>query len=105
MEASNTQSSENTFTTTLLYGDLFMMPSILTRMGNSEAVGGLEIIYVVIQMERLLGHVLVGVVELNGKSESAVLLHRGPHEEPPLEKKGMNTNISKCVLSVSSLQV
>lgn len=64
-----------------------MMPSILTRMGNSEAVGGLEVIYVVIQMERLLSHVLVGVVELYGKSESAVLLHGRPHEKPPLEKK------------------
>lgn len=66
-----------------------MMPGVLTRMGNGEAVGGLEVINVVIQMKRFLCHVLVGVVELHGKAESAVLLHRGPHEEPPLkEKKG-----------------
>lgn len=74
-----------------------MMPRILTRMGNSEAVGGLEVIYVVIQMERLLSHVLVGVVELYGESESAVLLHGRPHEEPPLEERRENTDISNCV--------
>lgn len=45
-------------------------------MCNREAVGGLQVIHVVVQMERLLTHVLVGVVELHSKPERAVFLHR-----------------------------
>lgn len=61
---------------------------VLTSMGDGEAVGRLEVIYVIVQMERLLGRVLVGVVELHGKPKSAVLLYCRPHEEPTLGGKG-----------------
>lgn len=50
--------------------------AVLTGMSDGEAVGGLQVIHVVVQMEGLLTHVLVGVVELHSKSECAVFLHR-----------------------------
>lgn len=51
-------------------------------MSDGEAVGGLQVIHIVIQMEWLLTHVLIGVVKLHSKSERTVLLHRWAHEEP-----------------------
>lgn len=54
-------------------------------MGDREAVGRLQIVHVVVEMERFLGGVLVGVVELDREPERAVLLHRGAHEQPPFE--------------------
>lgn len=58
----------------------------LTRMGDREAVGRLEVVDVVVEVERLLRGVLVGVVELDGEPERAVLLHRGTHEQSPFEE-------------------
>lgn len=60
--------------------------STLTRMGDREAVGRLEVVDVVVEVERLLRGVLVGVVELDGEPERAVLLHRGTHEQSPFEE-------------------
>lgn len=54
-------------------------------MSDRETVGGLQVIYVVIEMEGFLSHVLIGVVELHSESESAVFLHGGTHEEPTLK--------------------
>lgn len=56
-------------------------------MCNGEAVGRLEVVYVVVEMERFLRRVLVGVVKLNGEPERAVLLHRRPHKESAFKKK------------------
>lgn len=58
----------------------------LTRMGDREAVGRLEVVDVVVEVERLLSCVLVGVVELDSEPERAVLLHRGTHEQSALER-------------------
>lgn len=55
----------------------------LTRMGDREAVGRLEVVDIVVEVERLLRGVLVGVVKLDGEPERAVLLHGGPHEQTP----------------------
>lgn len=68
---------------------------ILTRVGDREAVGRLEVVHVVVEVERLLGGVLVGVVELHREPEGAVLLHRGAHEETPckLEQGDHTTRI------------
>lgn len=52
-------------------------------MGDREAVGRLEIVDVVVEVEGFLGGVLIGVVELDSKPERAVLLHRGSHEQSP----------------------
>lgn len=59
---------------------------LLTCVCDRETVGGLQVIYIVIQMEGFLSHVLVGVVELNGESESAVFLNSGAHEESTFMK-------------------
>ncbi len=55
-------------------------------MSDRETVGGLQVIYVVIEMEGFLSRVLIGVVELHSESESAVFLHGGTHEEPTFMK-------------------
>lgn len=55
-------------------------------MGDRETVGGLQVIYVVIEMEGFLSRVLIGVVELHSESESAVFLHGRTHEEPTFRK-------------------
>lgn len=55
-------------------------------MGDWEAVGRLEVVDIVVEVERLLSGVLVGIVELDGEPERAVLLHRGTHEQPPLKR-------------------
>lgn len=60
--------------------------SALTRMGDWKAVGGFKVVNIVVEVERLLSGVLVGVVELDGESEGAVLLHRGTHEQSPLKR-------------------
>lgn len=52
-------------------------------MGDGEAVGRLQVVDIVVEVERLLRGVLVGVVELDSEPERAVLLHRGAHEESP----------------------
>lgn len=49
---------------------------VLTGMSDREAVGGLQVIHVVVQMEGFLTHVLVGVVELHSESKCAMFLHR-----------------------------
>lgn len=65
----------------------------LTCMGDWEAVGRLQVVHVVVEMERFLGGVLVGVVQLDREPERAVLLHRGAHEQPPYEwNEGKNKN-------------
>lgn len=53
----------------------------LTCVRDWEAIGWLQIVHVVIEMERFLSDVLIGVVELNGEAERAVLLDRGAHEQ------------------------
>lgn len=55
-------------------------------MGDREAVGRLKIVDIVVEVERFLGCVLISVVELDSKPERAVLLHRGSHEQSPLEE-------------------
>lgn len=60
--------------------------SALTRMGDWKAVGRLEVVYIVVEVERLLSGVLVGVVELDSEPERAVLLHRRTHEQSPLKR-------------------
>lgn len=69
-------------------------------MGDWKAVGGLQVVDVVVEVERLLRGVLVGVVELDGEPERAVLLHRGTHEQPPFIQK-MKTKIRQSVPSSS----
>lgn len=55
-------------------------------MGNWEAVGRLEVVDIVVEVERLFRGVLVGVVELDSEPERAVLLHRGTHEQSPWKR-------------------
>ena len=50
-------------------------------MRDGEAVGGLEVVHVVVEVEGLLRGVLVGVVQLHGEAERAVLLDRGAQEQ------------------------
>lgn len=57
-------------------------------MGDRKAVGRLEVVDIVVEVERLFSGVLVGVVELDSEPERAVLLHRGTHEQSPLEEMG-----------------
>lgn len=63
----------------------------LTCMGDWKAVGRLEVVDIVVEVERLFSGVLVGVVELDSEPERAVLLHRGTHEQSPF--KEMKTKI------------
>lgn len=58
----------------------------LTRMSDREAVGRLEVVDVVVEVERLLSGVLVCVVELDSEPEGTVLLHGGTHEQPPWKR-------------------
>lgn len=60
--------------------------SRLTGMGDREAVGRLEVVDIVVEVERLFRGVLVGVVELDSEPERAVLLHRGTHEQSPWKR-------------------
>lgn len=55
-------------------------------MGDWKAVGRLEVVHIVVEVERLLSGVLVGVVELDSEPERAVLLHRRTHEQSPLKR-------------------
>lgn len=64
---------------------------ILTGVRDRETVGGLQVVHVVVEVEGLLRHILVGVVELHGEPEGAVLLHRGAHEQPACTKKTNHT--------------
>ena len=57
------------------------MGGVLTGVSDREAVGGLQVVHVVVEVERFLRHVLIGVVELNGKPERTVLLNCGAHEQ------------------------
>ena len=59
-------------------------------MGDGEAVGRLEVVYVVVQVERLLSAVLVGVVELDSEPERTVLLHGRAHKESPCKEREMH---------------
>lgn len=62
-------------------------------MCDREAVGGLQVVHVVIEVERFLRRILVGVVELDSEPEGAVLLHRGAHEQSPFKKRGEKMQI------------
>ena len=66
-------------------------------MGDRKAVGRFEVIYIIIQMERFLGHILIGVIQLNSESEGAVFLHRRSHEESPWKKKGIHFKIERQI--------
>lgn len=55
-------------------------------MGDREAVGRLEVVDIVVEVERLFRGVLVGVVELDSEPERTVLLHRGTHEQSPWKR-------------------
>lgn len=68
----------------------------LTCMRDREAVGRLQVVHVVVEMKRLLGGVLVGVVELDSEPERAVLLHRGAHEQPPFGKMRSSIRHLNC---------
>lgn len=54
---------------------------LLTGVCDRETVGGLQVVNVVVEMEGFLRRILVGVVQLDGEPEGAVLLHRGAHEQ------------------------
>ena len=58
-------------------------------MGDGEAVGRLEVVHVVVQVERLLSAVLVGVVQLDSEPERTVLLHGRAHKESPCKEREM----------------
>lgn len=54
---------------------------LLTGVCDRETVGGLQVVNVVVEVEGFLSRILVGVVQLDGEPEGAVLLHRGAHEQ------------------------
>lgn len=54
---------------------------VLTGVCDRETVGGLQVVNIVIEVEGFLGHILVGVIELDSKPEGAVLLHCRAHEQ------------------------
>lgn len=54
---------------------------LLTGVCDRETVGGLQVVNVVVEVEGFLRRILVGVVQLDGEPEGAVLLHRGAHEQ------------------------
>lgn len=62
-------------------------PTVLTGVCDGEAVGRLQVVHVVIEVERFLRGVLVGVVELDREPEGAVFLHRGAHEESTYRRR------------------
>lgn len=51
-------------------------------MCDGEAVGGLQVVHIVVEVEGFLRRILVGVVQLDSEPEGAVFLHRGAHEQP-----------------------
>lgn len=62
---------------------------LLTGMCDREAVGGLEVVNIVIEVKRFLCHILVGVVQLDSKPEGAVLLHCRAHEQSTYRKENV----------------
>lgn len=56
-------------------------------MCDGEAVRGFEIVYIVIEMERFFRHILIGIIQLDSESESAVLLHCRAHKKPTYKRK------------------
>lgn len=69
-------------------------------MGDCKAVGRLEVVDIVEEVERLFSGVLVGVVELGSKPERAVLLHRGTHEQSPFKEMETKIRQRTCVFTV-----
>lgn len=60
---------------------------LLTGMCDGETVGGLQVVDVIIEVEGFLCHILIGVIQLDGEPEGAVLLHRGAHEQPTCSRR------------------
>lgn len=56
-------------------------------MCDGEAVGGFEVVYIIIEMERFLRHILIGIIQLNSEPEGAVLLHCRAHKKPTYKRK------------------
>lgn len=52
----------------------------LTGVRDGEAVGRFQVVDVIVEVKGFLRRILVGVVQLNGEPEGAVLLHRGAHK-------------------------
>lgn len=55
-------------------------------MCDGKAVGGLQVVDIIVEVERFLRRVLVRVVQLHCKPEGAVLLDCGAHEESTYEQ-------------------
>lgn len=64
-------------------------------MCDGEAVGGLQVVNIVIEVEGFLRHILVGVVQLDSEPEGAVLLHRGAHEQSTYRREDVTRNSSQ----------
>lgn len=67
---------------------------LLTGVCDREAVGGLQVVNIVNEVEGFLRRILVGVIQLDSEPEGAVLLHCGAHEQSTYRKEHVTQNSS-----------
>ncbi len=65
---------------------------LLTGVCDREAVGGLQVVNIVIEVEGFLRRILVGVIELDSEPEGAVLLHCRAHEQSTYKRGNVTYN-------------